>query len=222
MDEFNSLVDIVAKLRSKNGCRWDKAQKLEDLKRYLLEEVYELLDIINTNRHNKIKEEIGDIILLLVFLCQLYKEKNKFGIKDSLCSINKKMIKRHPHVFSSRFKRINKLGNKEEIVRYWIKEKAREKKRTTVFERLPKEAPSLLLAHLLYKERKYYLDKGNNVKGILFQLKKEINNFKIKNRNENKIVKVILLLAELAFVQNLNLEILLKKEIFKRAKSIKY
>ena len=77
MKEFNSLVNIVAKLRSKNGCQWDRAQKIKDLKKYLLEETYELLDVIDNTNYAKIKEELGDIFLLLVFICQLYKEKNK-------------------------------------------------------------------------------------------------------------------------------------------------
>ncbi len=221
MKEFNSLVNIVAKLRSKKGCQWDRAQKIKDLKKYLLEEIYELLDVIDTGNYTKIKEELGDIFLLLVFISQLYKEKNKFTVKEVLRCINKKMVNRHPHVFSSSFKKSNALKKKDDIVKYWVKEKARTNKRKTLKERLPKVAPSLLLAYLLHKEKKY-LDRANTIENTIENLKKRVNKLGSKDASKGRIVEILFLLTELAAFKKLDLEITLREEIFKRAHTVKY
>ncbi len=221
MKEFNSLVNIVAKLRSKNGCQWDRAQKIKDLKKYLLEEIYELLDIIDNTNYAKIKEELGDIFLLLVFICQLYKEKNKFTVKEVLTCINKKMVSRHPHIFSPEFKKNNLLKNKDDIVKYWIKEKARTNKRKTLKERLPKAAPSLLLAYLLHKEKRH-LKRTTSIKESIKNFKKRSNNLGLNNISKNNIVQILLLLTEIASFKKINLETILREEIFRKAQAVKY
>ena len=147
MREFKKLVEIVKILRSPSGCPWDKAQKLSDLEKYLLEETYELLDTLHIKDFEKAKEEVGDLFLILVFLVQIFEEKKRFNIKQVLEKINEKLVTRHPHVFGAK-----RLKNKEEVLNHWIKEKAKEKKRKKLNERLPKNAPSLLLGYLLFKE----------------------------------------------------------------------
>ena len=221
MKEFDSLVKIMAILRSKNGCRWDKAQRLKDLKNYLLEETYELIDVIGSRHYNKIEEELGDVFLILVFICQMYAEKNKFTVNSVLKGINNKMVKRHPHVFSSSFKKRNALKTKNDIVKYWVKEKAKSKKRKNIYERLPKKSPSLLLAHIFHKEQKY-LGNDAKVKHILLSLKKKMQRLDTHSANKDLILDIIMDLSRLASFDKTNLEVLLREKIFHKARSIKY
>lgn len=147
MKEFDDLVEIVKVLRSKKGCPWDRAQKVKDYKKYLLEEAYELIEAIDGSKITSIQEELGDLFLILVMVAQIFQEKDKFCVKDSLKLINQKLILRHPHVFSDK-----KLKNKKEVLEYWVNSKAKKKNRKTVKERIPQSAPSLLMAEILIKE----------------------------------------------------------------------
>jgi tetrapyrrole methylase family protein/MazG family protein len=212
MEEFKKLVKIVKKLRSPKGCKWDRAQKIGNLKSYLLEEVYEFLDTIDSKKIDKIKEELGDIFLLLVFIACIFEEKRRFSVNDVLKGINEKLIARHPHVFSKR-----KVKNKEEIVKYWIKKKAKDKNRKSIFDRLPKNAPSLLLAYLFFKESSY-LGVKQKKEDLIYQLKKSIKKDSIKNN----LIEIFFLLSQLASHYNLDVELLLRKKILKEAKRIKY
>ena len=221
MKEFDSLVKTMKILRSKDGCRWDRAQKLKDLKNYLLEEVYELIDTIGSKHYKKAEEELGDVFLILVFICQVYDEKNRFKIKDVLEAVNNKMIERHPHVFSFNFKKNNTLKTKNDIVRFWVKEKAKSKKRKNIYERLPKKAPSLLLAYLLYKEKRY-LGKGLKPERIISGIKRKIQKLNTFGANGALIAGIIMDLSRLASLNKVNLEILLRRRILLKARSLLY
>ena len=98
--EILKLTEIMATLRSPNGCPWDREQSPETLKPYILEEAYELIEAIDRNDVAEIRDELGDLLLQVVFLAQIYSEKNMFGLADVAHSISSKMIRRHPHVFS--------------------------------------------------------------------------------------------------------------------------
>ena len=98
--EFIKLIDIMSTLRSPDGCPWDRKQTISSLKPYLLEETYELLDALDSNDPNDIRDELGDLLLQIVFLAEIHKEKNLFDIGSVAKSINSKMIRRHPHVFA--------------------------------------------------------------------------------------------------------------------------
>ena len=99
MTKFEKLGDIVNKLRSPDGCDWDNKQTHESLIPYLLEEVYEVIEAIENKDYTALKEELGDLLLHVIFQADLAEEKNKFSIEDSLESVNKKLINRHPHIF---------------------------------------------------------------------------------------------------------------------------
>jgi len=148
-ESFARLIEIVRRLRSKEGCPWDRKQKVKDLKNYLLEEVYELLDALQSRNKELIKEELGDLFFLLVFLSYLFEETSFFTVKEVLEEIIKKMILRHPHVFSSQ-----KVKSKEEVLNKWVKAKSKTKKRLTLWERLPQNSPSLFSTYLFLKELK--------------------------------------------------------------------
>ncbi|RKY45344.1 MAG: hypothetical protein DRP81_04065 [Candidatus Omnitrophota bacterium] len=216
MKEFEKLVKIVRTLRSKKGCAWDRAQKLGDLKNYLLEEVYELLDVLKEGGIEKIKEELGDVFLILVFIAQIFDEKKKFSIKDVLKKINTKLVTRHPHVFSSQ-----KLKTKGDILRYWVNEKARTKRRKTVYQRLPKSAPSLLLAELLFREIRS-LSRDFDVKKILERIKSKAEKLSVSKRKKENLLGLLLEASKFSSLFKFNLESLLRERVFQLAHKVKY
>ena len=108
--EFNRLIEIMHALRSENGCEWDKKQTHESLRQYLIEEAYEAVEAIDSMDMNSLKEELGDLLLHVVFHARLGEEKGNFDINDILAGINEKLLRRHPHVFGeNREKDIEKI-----------------------------------------------------------------------------------------------------------------
>ena len=97
--EINRLIDIVDLLRSANGCPWDKEQTSESLIPFFIEEVYEAVECIENN-NDDLKEELGDVLLHIVFQSSIANEKGYFNLNDVLKNINNKLIKRHPHIFN--------------------------------------------------------------------------------------------------------------------------
>jgi len=156
MDEFNKLIEISNILLGENGCEWDKKQTFESLKKYFVEEAFELVDAIDEKNDLNILEELGDILYLIIFLTKLAQIQNKFSINDVMKQIAKKMVHRHPHVFSNK-----KVDSVDDIVRNWeeIKNSEKEKsKRKSLFEGLPKSLPILIKAQKIIK-----ILKGNNL-----------------------------------------------------------
>src|SRR6478672_1227326 len=100
MEEFSRLVEIMAVLRSPDGCPWDRQQSIDSLKPFVLEETYEVLEAIDRHDHAGLCEELGDFLFEAVFLAQLESEAGHFTIADSLTSIADKLVRRHPHVFA--------------------------------------------------------------------------------------------------------------------------
>ena len=99
MQSFEELISIVKKLRGENGCAWDKVQTFDSLIPCFLEESYEVVDGISKRDYKNIKEELGDVLLHIVFFSELANDENKFNIDEVIKNINEKLIRRHPHVF---------------------------------------------------------------------------------------------------------------------------
>src|SRR5215468_2872483 len=95
-DEFTRLVEIMARLRAPDGCPWDREQTIGTLRKYVLEETYEVLDAIDRHDHDALREELGDFLLQAVFLAQLESEDGRFSIADSVQAIADKLVRRHP------------------------------------------------------------------------------------------------------------------------------
>lgn len=134
----------MAKLRSENGCIWDREQNHETLRRHLLEETYEVLEAIDKKDHESLKDELGDLLIQVVFHSQIASENNNFDIDDVINNLNNKLIRRHPHIFSD-----TKVGSSTEIIRNWEKIKHGEKNKLKIEGRLtgvPSFLPALLLA----------------------------------------------------------------------------
>ena len=119
---FEKLVQLVKILRSEDGCDWDKVQTSDSLIPYFIEEVYELIDSIDKKDQKNTKEELGDVMLHLVFQAQISKEKGSFTFNDVLDNINTKLIDRHPHVFNESSKLASAKAD-------WESQKHLEKKR---------------------------------------------------------------------------------------------
>jgi len=119
---FDDLVKIMEKLRSPEGCPWDRKQTHESLIPYLIEETYEVVDAIKDNNYENLKEELGDLLLQIVFHSQIAKERSKFDINGVVDSIARKLIFRHPHVFGDR----DDIKDAEDVLREWEKFKEQE------------------------------------------------------------------------------------------------
>jgi MazG family protein len=152
MQEFDRLVDIMAVLRSPNGCPWDREQTIDSLKPFVLEETYEVLEAIDRHDHAALREELGDFLFEAVFLAQLESEQGHFTIADSLTSIADKLVRRHPHVFA-RTAGDEAIDSADKVVTRWEEIKAKERgpvngvKKKTLLSGIPVTLPALLRAY---------------------------------------------------------------------------
>ncbi len=142
--EFDRLVTILAALRGEGGCPWDRAQDARSITNYFLEEVYEAADAVLAGDAAGAAEELGDVLMEIVFLSRIFEERGAFAAADALRSINEKMIRRHPHVFGAA-----KARRARDVMTAWQKGKLAEKARRSILDGLPASAPALLAAFQL-------------------------------------------------------------------------
>lgn len=146
--ELERLVDIIAILRSENGCQWDREQTHKTLRPNMLEEAYEAVDAIDDNNIPNLKEELGDVLLQVVLHAQIAKDNNEFDIEDVAKELSEKLIHRHPHVFGS-----EKVNSTDEILNNWDKLKKEEKKeRKSVLDGISKSQSALMSAQKISKK----------------------------------------------------------------------
>jgi len=122
---FQNLLDVIETLRGPKGCPWDKKQTHITIRENLIEEVYEFIDTINTQNTTHMEEELGDILLQILFHTQIEKEKGNFTINDVIDTLTKKLIRRHPHVFGNK-----QVSTIEEVKTNWEDIKSKEKGQT--------------------------------------------------------------------------------------------
>jgi uncharacterized protein YabN with tetrapyrrole methylase and pyrophosphatase domain len=149
---IEELLDVMAKLRSPQGCPWDREQDHMSLRFHAVEEVYELLDAIEAGDDPEMVEELGDLLLQVVFHCQLGKERGAFDFEAVCRIVVDKLIRRHPHVFGD-----VKVMNVDQVWANWDQIKRNEKKgtrheRPSIFDGIPKHLPALLRAEKLHKK----------------------------------------------------------------------
>lgn len=141
--EVAGLVEVMAKLRSEEGCPWDREQTWNSLRRYVLEEAYELVDAVDREDPAAVLEECGDLLLEVVFMAQIAHEEGRFGMAEVARGITRKLIRRHPHVFGDQ----KRAADADEAFASWEAIKAAEKsERPASGDRLPRGLPALLLA----------------------------------------------------------------------------
>jgi len=149
---INDLLKVMAKLRSPTGCPWDREQSHLTLRRHAVEEVYELIDAIEARDDIEMAEELGDLLLQVVFHCQLARERGAFDFEKVTRHLVDKLIRRHPHVFGK-----TKVKNVDEVWANWEKIKKAEKHGTkharhSALDGIPKHLPALLRAEKLLKK----------------------------------------------------------------------
>ncbi len=144
---IDKLLSIMEQLRSDKGCPWDRQQTMESLKPFVIEEAYEVIEAIDSGNRNRVCEELGDLLLQIIFLSQIGKEEKSFSFEDAVQEINKKLIRRHPHVFGE-----ENAASVEEVLHRWEQIKREEKNdqgRRSILEGTPEALPALLRAHRL-------------------------------------------------------------------------
>ncbi|MGO8839508.1 MAG: YabN family protein [Limisphaerales bacterium] len=149
---INDLLKVMARLRSPTGCPWDREQNHHTLRRHAIEEVYELIDAIEAEDDHEMAEELGDLLLQVVFHCQLAKERSAFDFEKVCRLIVEKLIRRHPHVFGK-----TRVKDVAEVWVNWEKIKKAEKHGTkharhSALDGIPKHLPALLRAEKLVKK----------------------------------------------------------------------
>jgi len=149
-NQFEELVNIVSRLRAPDGCPWDREQTNYTLLPYFIEEVYEVIESIDDGDWDLVKEELGDILLHIVFQASIAEDEKKFQIIDSLDNINKKLINRHPHVFGDA-----KAEAAFHAKQNWEAEKHKEKGRESRLDGVPNSLPSLIRAQRLQQKASY-------------------------------------------------------------------
>lgn len=137
--EFLKLIDIMTTLRSPEGCPWDRKQTISSLKPYLLEETYELLDALDRTQTSDICDELGDLLLQIIFLAEIHREKNLFDIGSVAQSINSKMIRRHPHVFAN----ADPANHKQRWEQIKKEERTHSGKTNKLVDQIPSNLPAL-------------------------------------------------------------------------------
>ena len=146
-EEFQKLVDIMARLRAPDGCPWDREQTLESLRGFVLEETYEVLDAIDRADHDALLGEIGDMLFEGVFLAQVESDEHRFTVADSLRHVTDKLVRRHPHVFGDR-QGVTSTGA---VLEQWEQIKAGEQQskgqKTSLLAGVPKSMPALARAN---------------------------------------------------------------------------
>jgi len=152
LNSINDLLKVMAKLRSPKGCPWDREQDHMTLRRHAIEEVYELIDAIEAGDDHEMAEELGDLLLQVVFHCQMARERGAFDFERVCRLLVEKLVRRHPHVFGT-----TKVKDVDEVWANWEKIKHAEKKgtrheRPSALDGIPKHLPSLLRAEKLVKK----------------------------------------------------------------------
>lgn len=190
---FQELVKIIKKLRSSEGCDWDKSQTSDSLLPYFIEEVYELIDSIDKKDYENTKEELGDVMLHLIFQSQIAAEKEIFTINDVIESINKKLINRHPHVFAQIAQPNSGTTN-----RNWETQKYLEKDRDSRLDGVPNILPSIIFSQRIQEKASHAGFDWEGIDEVWEKLDEEINELRFAQK-ENDINKIREEIGDLLF-----------------------
>ncbi len=174
LKNFSKLREIIAVLRGPNGCPWDKEQTHETLKKYLIEETYEVIEAIDSGDIDHLIEELGDVLLQVMLHAQIEEDEGYFAIEDVIEVLSAKMIRRHPHVFGDR-----KVEDSQEVLRNWQEIKKQEKGDTeaSLLEGISKSLPNLLRAYEIQKKAAKVGFDWQEIKPALEKVKEELLEF---------------------------------------------
>ncbi|MGB7434519.1 MAG: nucleoside triphosphate pyrophosphohydrolase [Candidatus Acidiferrum sp.] len=226
--EFEKLVALMGRLRAPNGCPWDREQTHATLRTYLIEEAYEVLDALDSTDDAKFAEELGDLLLQVLFHAQIAHEEGRFDINDVMREIYEKMIRRHPHVFGEK-----QAKDAAEVLRNWERIKAEERKgkmkeggpakepaeAPSVLEGVPRTLPALLEANQLTRKAARIGFDWESVDGIFEKLEEEVHELREvlaarpadASRVEGEVGDILFVAVNLARFLDIDPEIALKK-----------
>lgn len=184
--EFKDIVELSNYLRSPQGCPWDREQTIDTLKKYIVEETYEVVQAIEDRDDRELIEELGDLLLQVVLVSQIASEENRFDITDVIDRLHNKLVRRHPHVFGE-----NKAKNAEEAVKSWHSQKLKEKDRKRQLLGIPRSMPSLLRAQRIGEKASQVGFDWKEIDGVLDKVREEIDELgnELKKRNKELVEK---------------------------------
>jgi len=194
LSRFDALVAIMATLRAPGGCPWDRKQTHASLRENLLSECYEVLEALDEGDADKLRDELGDLLMQIVLHAQIATEAGEFGLGEVIEGINSKLIHRHPHIFGSK-----KVKDAEEVVVNWeaLKEEEREPG-ASILESVPKQMPALGYSQEVQRRAAHVGFDWEDVDGIIDKLAEEVGEFKRAQNQDEKATEFGDLLFTLA------------------------
>jgi len=205
LGQFETFREIVRQLRSPEGCPWDRQQTHSSLKKYLLEECYEVMETIEDKNINSLCEELGDLWLQIMLHSQIAEEKKEFCLEDVLRGINSKMIHRHPHVFSDK-----EVKDEHEVSQNWEELKEKDKKDSqSLLSGVPRELPALAHSQSIQRRAASVGFDWEKVEDIIVKLVEEVEELRQaadKKEKEHEFGDILLTLANVARRMDIDLE----------------
>ncbi|MBN1367280.1 MAG: nucleoside triphosphate pyrophosphohydrolase [Dehalococcoidales bacterium] len=205
LGKFETLVDIIARLRAPEGCPWDRKQTHRSLREYVLEESYEVLQALDEEDMGKLSGELGDLLLQIVLQTQIAEENNEFKLKDVITKINTKLIQRHPHIFGD-----VKVKTAEEVSRNWEQiKKAERGENASVLSTVPKQMPSLAYSQEIQRRVAGVGFDWENDDGVVEKLVEEVREYQATTspeQREEEFGDILFTLANIARRKDIDLE----------------
>jgi nucleoside triphosphate diphosphatase len=206
-EKFQTLVNLMARLRAPGGCPWDREQTFDTIKPYLLEETYEVLDAIDARDWQELAGELGDLMLQAVFFSQMAAEENLFRIEDALDAINEKLVRRHPHVFGDQTAHTG-----DDVRKIWSEVKEQESREknpapaqaVSLLSGVPRSLPALVEAQQLSTRAAGAGFDWSNPEQVLDKLREELDEFDAARRDgspehlEDELGDLLFVLVNLA------------------------
>ena len=222
---LEDLIKLIETLKGENGCPWDREQTPETLAVYLVEEVYELLDAIESGSPQEVCEELGDVLFQIFFMAGLYQEMKHFDIYDAARLNIEKMIRRHPHVFGN-----VETGNTDDIRERWHKIKMEEKNKSTaasVLDSVPAKLPALMRAYRIAERAARTGFDWDNITSVMEKVEEELSEFKSalafkKDEVSMEFGDILFTLVNVARFARIHPETSLTRSIKKFEKRFKY
>ena len=175
-NSLSKLIKITETLMGDDGCPWDKVQTRESLKPYLVEETYEVLEALDTNDPEKIKDELGDLLYQILFHSKISSLKGEFDFRDVIDNLSEKMVRRHPHVFKG-----GKLNTPDQVIGQWEEIKKKENNKAnqkSILNSIPINLPSLIKAQKLQEKAAKEGFDWDQINDVFDKLDEEIKEFK--------------------------------------------
>ena len=209
--KLKELIKLVEKLRAPGGCDWDRKQTPETLIPYLLEESHEVAEAILDNEPSLIKEELGDLLLNVVFQVVLKKKKKEFNMDEVINDINEKIITRHPHIFS------NNSDDQVSTKQTWELNKKKQKNRDSILDGIPNSLSPLIVSHRLQDKSAAVGFEWESINQVISKIDEELDELKLgiinkdQSNIEEEIGDLLITIVNLSRFLNISSELALKK-----------